>query len=157
MNSKAAPAPTTSVYREWLVPSVANFVAAAILLPSCYLVFLPIEPGAGFWIGTFLTLAIWAGMLAASARIEVQNGELRVGKAKIPTKFLIQGRKISPEQRFGERGPELDARAYVRFQIGVKPLVRFENVDESDPTPYWLFSTRRPAELIEAIESFQPR
>lgn len=151
MNSEVAQTSPNAIYREWLVPSTFSFVAAAIAMPSCYLVFLPINPAVGFWLGILLTLAIWLGMLAVSARIEVAAGELRVGKAHIPLKFLTDGRAIETEFRFAERGPGLDSRAFVRFQVGVKPLVRFENTDADDPTPYWLFSTRKPERLLAAV------
>lgn len=134
-----------------MVPSTFSFVAAAIAMPSCYLVFLPINPAVGFWLGIFATLAIWLVMLWASPRIEVSNNELRVGKAHIPLKFLTDGREIDADFRFAERGPGLDSRAYVRFQVGVQPLVRFENTDANDPTPYWLISTRRPERLLAAV------
>jgi hypothetical protein len=153
VNFEEAKTPESTEYREWLVPSIGNFIAAAIIMPSCYLVFLPINPPAGFWLGIVLMCAIWTAMLAASARIEVSEGQLRVGKAHIPIRHLSQGREIPSEFRFAERGPSLDARAYVRFQVGVRSLVRFENIDPEDPTPYWLVSTRHSESLLAAVNA----
>jgi hypothetical protein len=50
-----------------------------------------------------------------------------------------------------ERGQRLDARAWLLIRGWVDPVVRVQLVDERDPTPYWLISTRRPAAVIEAI------
>ena len=35
----------------------------------------------------------------------------------------------------------------------VSPVVRIELSDPSDPTPYWIVSTRSPAALVAAIAS----
>lgn len=151
MKTEQAVTSVVPEYREWLVPSIGNFIAAAIIMPSSYLVFLPINPALGFWLGLALMSAIWVAMLTASARIEVSNGELRVGKAHIPVGYLSHGREIPADFRFAERGPSLDARAFVRFQVGIRPLVRFENIDPQDPTPYWLVSTRNAERLLAAV------
>jgi hypothetical protein len=45
----------------------------------------------------------------------------------------------------------LDTRAFTRFQIGVKSLVKIELVDPQDPTPYWLIATRNPEVLAGLI------
>ncbi len=138
-------------YREWLVPSFASFVTASLLLPSFFLVFLPINALVGLMTGLAATLAIWAGMLSSSAHISIVNDELIVAKAHIPIKYLATPKEIAPENRFFERGPNLDSRAFVRFQLGIKGLIRIENLDENDPTPYWLISTRHPERLALAI------
>ena len=151
MNSENKVTQNHVEYSEWLVPSVGSFVAAAIVLPSFYLVFLPINEAVGLWVGFVLVEVIWTAMLAASARITVSDGELRVSKAHISCKLLAEGREIGAEFRFAERGTTLDSRAFVHFQIGVKPLVRFENTDDRDPTPYWLLSSRNPQSLIAAV------
>jgi len=140
-----------AVFNEKLLPSFWAFVSAAIVLPSVYLVFLPINELVGLLLGSTLTLIIWVLMVASSARIRVAKSELWVGKAHIPVQFLSEGREIQPELRFGERGPGLDSRAFVRFQMGIKPLVRFENIDPNDPVPYWLIATRKPKQLLEAV------
>ena len=141
------------IFRERLLPSWLTFIWALILLPSAYLVFLPINEGVGLLIGATLTLAVWGLMFWGSPFTSVIGGELWVGKAHIPTNFLKSAREIPPEFRFAERGPALDARAFVRFQVGVKSLVRFDLNDSNDPTPYWLVATRKPEALISAVTS----
>ena len=152
MNDEPSETVSGLLYNEWLVPSFGNFAAALIVLPSCYLVFLPINEAFGLVLGIILSLMIWAAMLWSSVRIVVTNSELCVGRAHIPVALLDDGREIDADFRFAERGPALDARAFVRFQAGVKPLVRFRVVDPHDPTPYWLLATRHPAELLQSIQ-----
>jgi Protein of unknown function (DUF3093) len=152
VNIESVNAANQPVFSEKLLPSFWAFVMAAIVFPSVYLVFLPINELFGLSLGAGLTLLIWAILVAVSVRIEVANDELRVGAAHIPLIFLADAHAIAPENAFSERGPKLDSRAFVRFQMGVKTLVRFENIDEADPAPYWLLSTRKPEQLIAAVE-----
>ena len=51
-----------------------------------------------------------------------------------------------------ERGPSLDARAWLSIRGWVDPVVKVTLADEKDPTPYWLVSTRRPEDLKAARE-----
>ena len=153
MNSDASKPATPTIFSERLLPTIGSFIASAIIWPSVWLVFLPINEAVGSVLGAGLTLVCWLTLIVTSARITVGEGLLAVGRARIPVKFLAVGREIEGEQRFAERGPKLNALAFVRFQAGVKPLVRFDVIDIEDPTPYWLISTRRPAKLIAAVEA----
>jgi hypothetical protein len=45
----------------------------------------------------------------------------------------------------------LDGRAYLCLRGWISPVVRVELDDPDDPTPYWLVSTRRPAQLVAAL------
>ncbi|MDQ1530339.1 MAG: hypothetical protein QOE37_444, partial [Microbacteriaceae bacterium] len=51
------------------------------------------------------------------------------------------------------RGVGLDARAWTVLRGWVDPVVRVPILDPDDPSPYWLLSTRRPEELIAALEA----
>jgi hypothetical protein len=152
MNSQQPPSSANPKFRERLTPSWSLFLAALIALPSFYLVFLPINESVGLVSGLLVTFAIWAAMFLSSPVIQVSEGQLTVEKAHIPLNLLGEAKAIEPSLAFEERGPRLDSRAYVRFQVGVSSLVRVEIRDTSDPTPYWLISTRRPLELIEALK-----
>jgi Protein of unknown function (DUF3093) len=152
VNSQQLPSSANPKFRERLTPSWPLFLAALIALPSFYLVFLPINESVGLVSGLLVTLAIWAAMLLSSPVIEVSEGQLMVAKAHIPLNLLGEARAIESSLAFEERGPKLDSRAYVRFQVGISSLVRIDIRDASDPTPYWLISTRRPLELIEALK-----
>ena len=100
-----------------------------------------------------LALAAWA--VLASPTIAVVDGELVAGRARVPVTLL--GRSLAargPDAR-QERGPELDARAFLLIRGWVDPVLKVELVDPNDPTPYWLLSTRRPEALAEAVETAQ--
>ena len=73
-----------------------------------------------------------------------------VGKAHIPREVLGQVTVIEKPEQFAERGPKLHARAYVALKA-LDGLVKIENTDAADPTPYILVSTRRPEQLRQAL------
>jgi hypothetical protein len=50
-----------------------------------------------------------------------------------------------------QRGRLLDARAWLLIRGWVSPVVKIELADETDPTPYWIVSTRTPDALVAAL------
>ncbi|WP_416332599.1 DUF3093 family protein [Amycolatopsis echigonensis] len=44
-----------------------------------------------------------------------------------------------------------DPAAFVLHRGWVGPAVRFTLTDPADPTPYWLFSTRKPQRVVELL------
>jgi hypothetical protein len=103
------------------------------------------------WSGVILSLVVAGLMIAKSARILVSEHVLQVANASIDRKFIAAVSVISKEEGFAERGRNLDPRAWIHFQGSVKTLVKVEINDSSDPTPYWLFSTRKPSELKKVL------
>ncbi len=75
-----------------------------------------------------------------------------VGKARIPREVVGQVTVIEKSEQFAEKGPKLHARAYVALKA-LDGLVKIENTDTADPTPYILVSTRRPEQLRQALTS----
>jgi hypothetical protein len=45
----------------------------------------------------------------------------------------------------------LDVRAWLLIRGWIQPLVRVPIIDENDPAPYWLISSRHPQKLAAAI------
>jgi hypothetical protein len=60
---------------------------------------------------------------------------------------------LDAERMRQARGPDLDARAYLCLRGWIATGVLVELRDTEDPTPYWLVSSRRPAELAAAISA----
>jgi hypothetical protein len=138
-------------YREWVLPNWSSFLPVLVIYPSLWLTFLPIDVAVGAWSGAILTLVVAALMFAKSARIVVTEEFLEVANATIERRFIGAVSAISKEDGFAERGRNLDPRAWIHFQGSVKTLLKVEISDPSDPTPYWLFSTRKPEELIRVL------
>jgi hypothetical protein len=145
-----------SSYRERLVPSVWIFVATALLIPASMVVFAPIQ-GIGFALGAGIGVVLYAaaiGVLAGTAPVvEVGGGEFRAGRARIPVGLVSATEGFTGSEAALERGRRLDARAYLCIRGWIGPVVKTTIADPQDPTPYWLVSTRRPGELMKAMEA----
>jgi Protein of unknown function (DUF3093) len=139
------------LYSEWVLPSWTSFIPVLAVYPTLWITFLPINPVIGVWAGIGLTFAVIAFMVTKSARIAVSGANLQVGNAQIDRKFISSVEVIEPEAAFAARGRDLDPGAWIHFQGSVKSLVRVNLNDPDDPTPYWLFSTRNPAELKDCL------
>lgn len=141
-----------TTYRERLWPSFWPFLATALVIPATILVFWPIDVTVGIVVALALYGAIVAGLLATAATVEVADGQLRAGRARLPISVIGQVTQAEADEAFLERGQRLDARAWLLLRGWIDPVVRIELTDEHDPTPYWLISTRRPQQLTAAIE-----
>jgi hypothetical protein len=140
-----------TIYRERLWPAPWLFIATALVIPASLLVFLPISPTAGIVTAIVLYAGCVALVLLAAPVIEVTESELVAGKARLPLQLVGSVESFEREAARLERGQRLDARAWLLIRGWVDPVVRVEVLDERDPTPYWLLSTRRPRELAEAL------
>ena len=122
-----------------------------LVVPAIWLITLPI-------VGEFsivMALAVWlvviATMLARSKRLVISEQIFTAGSAQIPLNLLGESEIIAPESMQAQLGPQLDARAYLCFKSGKKGLVKITVSDKSDPTPYWLVSTKDPRALVAAL------
>jgi len=52
-----------------------------------------------------------------------------------------------------QRGVSLDARAWLVIRGWIDPVVKIELGDPDDPVPYWLVSSRKPQELVAALQA----
>jgi len=150
LNSPDSP---TALYRERIWPSPWVFVATALVIPASLLVFLPINQLAGAIVAVVLYAAIVIVLLATSPLIEVVAGELIAGRARVPVDLISAVSAFTGDEATLQRGRLLDARAWLLIRGWVSPVVKIEISDESDPTPYWIISTRSPDALVVAIAS----
>ncbi len=104
-----------------------------------YVVLLPIA----------LVIVWWLGRM----RVQVSGGELRVRDAHVPVQLIesviaLDGRTL--RRLVGRQG---DPQAFVAIRPWIGPGVQVILDDPDDPTPYWVISTRRPAELVAALRA----
>ena len=96
---------------------------------------------------TALVLAV-----ASRSRVRLADGVLHVRGARVPVTSLGS---ITPLDATGVRrwlGPLAHRWAFVALRPWLQSAVRLELADPADDTPYWLIGTRRPAELVAALE-----
>jgi hypothetical protein len=143
----------TDLYRERVLPSGLTFGLAPLLGLFVYAIALPLDAVLGLWLAIAATLILTVCLYSLAPVIVVTPIEIRVGRATIERRFLAAIREISAEEIYAERGHKLDARAFTSFQASVRSALKVELADPTDPTPYWLFSTRRPEELRYLLEN----
>jgi hypothetical protein len=146
-----------TIYREKLWPAPWLFVATALVVPASLLVFLPINQVAGIIVAIVLYLGSVGLLLLASPVIVVTQTELVAGKARVPVGLIGECTAHRRDEARSERGPKLDARAWLLIRGWIDPVVKVELTDPADPTPYWLLSTRRPEAVIAALAETSSR
>lgn len=143
----------------WLLP-----LAAAALLAASVRRGYPVLPG---WLPYAVLVPVAVFALVAMSRSAVRvlprrdgaeqteaeqtEAELRVGQARLPLHFIGTVEVIGKDAKRLALGPRLDPAAYIVHRASIGPLVRVELTDPDDDTPYWLFSTRKPKRLAEAL------
>jgi Protein of unknown function (DUF3093) len=110
-------------------------------------------PGVRSWIGyaVLVPLCVGALLLMSRTRVRVDDDALRVGTAVLPRRYVGRVEVVDRRDKQAALGPELDPAAFVLHRGWVGPLVRLEVTDPDDPTPYWVFSVRRPDRLLSAL------
>lgn len=141
----------TDLYKERVLPTVYFYIASITLPLSLFLVALPFSEVVSISLALASIPAVLVLSWLGSPLICLEKETLSIGQASIETKYLGKAEVVSPENAFQERGAKLDSRAFTKFQIGVKQLVKIEIQDKQDPTPYWLIATRNPEVLAGLI------
>jgi hypothetical protein len=110
-------------------------------------------PGLYAWLPYVLLLPfpIWALIWLSRSKVEVVDGELVVGRAHLPVEVISRGVVVPASAKSAALGRQLDPAAFVQHRPWVGTMAMVVLDDPDDPTPYWLISTRRPAELLEAL------
>ncbi|MBN9150274.1 MAG: DUF3093 domain-containing protein [Cryobacterium sp.] len=140
-----------TLYREKLWASAWLYLAMALVMPASLLVFLPINVAVGIVVAVVLYGGCVAILVLASPTIVVTDDALVAGRASLPLRFVGTATPFREPEATLERGRNLDARAWLLIRGWVGPVVKVENTDPDDPTPYWLVSSRKPEELASAL------
>lgn len=142
-----------TTFREVLRPSAWMYLIAAFMIPTTILVLAPFNLTLGIVLSVVVYIAIVIPMVTTSPAITVTETELYVGKAHISRELIGSVSAYSGDYAVAARGTELDARAWIFLRGWINPVVRVDINDPNDPTPYWLFSSRRPEELVAALRN----
>lgn len=102
----------------------------------------------GFIVLTLLGLGV---IHSITVTIAIADGELRIRRAHIPLSYLGEAKALNREEFMRARTRDADPAAYFALIFWISEGVKVSVNDERDPTPYWLISTRRGADLIAAL------
>ncbi|GAB3007489.1 DUF3093 domain-containing protein [Amycolatopsis acidiphila] len=129
----------------WPLP----LIAAGLLAAEIHMGY----PGVRAWLPYLILIPLMAGwlLLLGRSKVEITGEELLVGNARLPLRFVGEVEVIAKDRKRKALGPELDPAAFVLHRGWVGPIVRVRLTDPDDPTPYWVFSTRKPAAVAELL------
>jgi hypothetical protein len=90
---------------------------------------------------------------ATALAIEVDNKELRVGKAHINLTLIGDCIDLNNEAIRRVRTRDANPQAFLAIRFWAPKGIQLTINDTKDPTPYWLISSNAGAELIQAIKN----
>lgn len=109
------------------------------------------QPALITWVvSTLLILLIGA---KSPLIIEVDENELRAGPAHIELKYVGQVTALNGKAMGRLRTRDADPASFLIFRFWRSTGVKIEINDPRDPTPYWLVTCKRSAELAEALNN----
>jgi Protein of unknown function (DUF3093) len=112
-----------------LGPSLGAFLPYLVLLP-------------------FATVVLWR---LGRIQVAVQDGELLVDDARLPLRFVADATVLDAATKRDLLGPYAEPYAFVIQRPWIAGAVQVHLNDPADPTPYWIVSSRHPAELAAAL------
>jgi Protein of unknown function (DUF3093) len=143
-------------HAERLTVPLRWWVQGTMMVASFWLAILAATPDheSIAWGVTAVALALMVAAFVSygSARVEVRDGHLRAGRARVPLSYVGSVAVLDADGMRRQAGVDADARAYLLLRPYLKRGVRVDLTDPADPTPYWLVSCRRPEELAAALE-----
>ena len=98
-----------------------------------------------------LTLATVTIYFTSTLVIEIDESEMRIGKAHIDRKFCGEVRVLTPAEMSLQRTREADPAAYLAIRFWTAHGVKIEITDARDLTPYWLVTSKRGDDLAKAL------
>lgn len=140
------------VYRERVTPSLPSYLLALLTGLGFTAVFLPLLAESAVFIGLVACVLVVLTQIYTSPVIEITHHALRVGRARIERQYLGNVQVFIGAQKRDELGVKLDARAFMRIQGSAPQVVKVGILDKEDPVPYWIFSTRHGAKIIELLD-----
>lgn len=135
-------------YRERLTPNLGWHLALLLLLPLGFGMLAPINSTWGVINSVVVYLVGLAWLMLGAPRIEVTDTHLRAGRAVIDRTLLGDATIVERAERAEALA---DARAWKVIRAWIPRGVRVAIADANDPAPYWYLSSRRPEELVAAL------
>ena len=154
MSTPADQSPAQTVlYSERLLPAVWIWLVTAGIAGTFLLAFVPISIEVGIVVAVVAALILSVALLISTPVIRVTADTLQVGRAQIERRWIGDVEAFHGDAATQQRGPALNATAFMCFRGWISPVVKIEITDPADRTPYWLTSTRHPEKLVDALRS----
>jgi hypothetical protein len=102
-----------------------------------------------------LTLILVAVYVKAGLVIEVDDTEIRVGRAHLQRDFMGEITALDNQQLKRIRTRDADPAAFLAIRFWSPRAVQLFVNDNRDATPYWLISTSQPEKLLTALKALK--
>lgn len=131
---------------DWVLP----LIGAGLLAAQAAFAFSAVPEWLPYAVLLSLAVAVILGMSRTRIAVSVESDgpRLWVGDAKLPLRYIAAVDAVSKTDKRRALGPELDPAAFCVHKPWIRTMVRVHLDDPDDPTPYWIFSTRRPDKLV---------
>jgi hypothetical protein len=143
----------TNSYFERLYPSVGFLAAMSLSAPLVLLSLLPVSQPVAIVMAVLAPIGLALLSVFTAPIIQVSES-IRVGRINVPLSALGEAIALEGERMKTERGPGLSPAAQFVIRGDIKFMVKVAVTDPNDPTAYLLISTRNPAELASAINTY---
>lgn len=102
-----------------------------------------------------LTLTLISIYIKTALIIEVDEREIRVGRAHLQREFLGEIVALNNQQLKKIRTRDADPAAYLAIRFWSPRAVQLFVNDTRDQTPYWLISTTQPERVLTALKALK--
>jgi hypothetical protein len=141
-------------FQERLWPSVGQWTFAFIMTASLGIAYgRAYGMDLGVIVGIAATIVVAIGMIVNVPLIQIDELNFRVGRARLPLQYVGKIQKLDEEQSRRARSTDANSNAYFQLRGGIRNTVIVEVTDAQDPHPYWQISSRKPDELISALNA----
>lgn len=158
MSPSSVPAPVSprtqgapARYVERLLPSVSIWLGITMFSLLVFIALFVLDVVIAALVAPVVLIAGFVVAWVTSPQIRVTETELHAGRAHIPLSLLGPAAHLNRDGLRHALGPAFDPRTFACLHLGASHALWMEVLDETDPAPGWLISTRRPAELASAL------
>ena len=140
-------------YHERLGVPLRWWAQGTMAVAILWLTIVVAVPGPTAWIASGLAFALLAACLFwyGDARVIVSEGWFQAGRARVETSYVGDVAALDADATRLVAGRDADVRAFLVLRPYLKRAVKVEIADPSDPTPYWLVSSRHADRLAGAL------
>lgn len=103
---------------------------------------------------SFLVLSALVVLIAIRTRlmIQVSESELLVGRAHIDLKYIGEVTELDSQAMRKLRTRDADPMAFLGIRFWSSTGVKVEITDKRDETPYWLITSNKANQLVQALK-----
>lgn len=155
--TRQVPSQLKSTYSERLVPGVWIYVMWLLLIPAVLLAATPLSEFLALPVALSAYVIVILSFVLMAPTIQLQGTELSAGSAKIDVSMIGEIELLDRETLRYAIGQGTDIRNFLVIRGYIHSGVRIEITDINDPTPHWIITTRRPAQLKAALLAAQAK